>query len=954
VLTGNRLLGRYGGKEGGEYLIANVLFDYTRDYAKTVGRELRFTPQTFPAAVVGTGLAQRRNDRNAPFIRIGAERYYALYISTPQNRDDREDKPEKGQQNQIVSLSSLPDLEGVLKIIETTGICEQNQSVDEPVASVVSVLKVNTYKHQDLHPQPRTGGRPNSQQTRQAQGPANPCGTTTNTPSPLRAHATSAETHQQDGNDNGAASDAASSLSSPISVYSSALRPQSRTGGHPNLQQLRQTQGPTNTCSTTTNTPSPLRAHATLVEPHQQEGPGTKAASPDPDPLPPVGPGRKDRKAPARAEKPMGKGRAPGALVPPHAPESHCTASLSASTAAQPGHEHRPERGGAIERETPEAPLASPNAHSGQKPLSTGTEVEATGDHGEGGNNALLHLLGREARHCDDFEQLLDRARTLNEEFANPMPDEEVATISRSIWDYTNKDFSEGAKVEALNPDPPPRKASARAERREPAGAPVTPQAASPGASAAAQPRSRERRPERIAVLGLDQLWIREPDGAIERSRFDLSPEKACHGLLVALAVREGFTQVWLSEPYATAAGLPHDLNDQAVREGIKHRFASFKGAPSDWKSDRPGCIKPWLNVRTEENEIAIAIPSLAPDTAFGDAKYAETLLRAIGKFRAATKYNFIANPAVVFFNMIRMMHKGPGTLDLTASLAPKDFPAVFKTDGAITRDIWARPLTEEERSCGFVHVFDKNGMYLAAISSLALGFEKPEHVKHPIPFNKDMVGYFKVRITPPASWSALLPHPCFIRPADGTHQWQVAPALNFAHETGCEIDIVEAYLFPKTHRPLEPVYTRLREARAACMEDADEASRIALTAIKQIYTHGIGNLANTTHQNSEKMLNLYRPDWRHCIRSQARANLLRNIDKAGLRPFGIRTDAIYIISPSPDPMVAAGSLRIGKTLRDWKHVKTFPLELLPREFFDDKAAASPQHYLDAIKKIRI
>jgi hypothetical protein len=471
-----------------------------------------------------------------------------------------------------------------------------------------------------------------------------------------------------------------------------------------------------------------------------------------------------------------------------------------------------------------------------------------------------------------------------------------------------------------------------------------------------ARREKKERRPERIAVLGLDELWLLEPDGAIERRPLDLSPEKACQGLLVALAVREGVTQVWLSAPYAAAAGLPHDLDDQAVRDGVKHRFAKFKGAPSDWKSDRPGCIKPWLNVRTGEDALAIVMPSLSPDPGFGSAKDAETMVRAIGKFRAATKFNYIANPAVVFFNMIRAMHRGPGTLDLTASLAPKDFPAVFGTDGAITRDIWVRPLTAEERSGGFIHVFDKNGMYLAAMSSLALGFGVPKHVPHPIQFDKKMVGYFKARITPPASWPATLPHPCFIKLDHdrGTHQWQASPALNFACEIGCKIDIVEAWVFPEKHRPLEPVYVGLRDARTALMEDADEECRIALTVVKQVYANGIGNLANTRHRQSAEMFNLQRPDWRHFIRSQARANLLRNIVKAGLRPFGIRTDAIYIVSTSSDPMVAAGALRIGKTLADWKHVKTLPLDLLPREFFDDRAAASPQRYLDAIKKIRI
>jgi hypothetical protein len=137
-------------------------------------------------------------------------------------------------------------------------------------------------------------------------------------------------------------------------------------------------------------------------------------------------------------------------------------------------------------------------------------------------------------------------------------------------------------------------------------------------------------------------------------------------------------------------------------------------------------------------------------------------------------------------------------------------------------------------------------------------------------------------------------------------------------------------------------------------MEDADEASGIALTVIKQTYTHSIGGFAGTRYRQSAKMLDLQRPDWRHFIISQSRANLLRNIIKAGLSPVGIRTDAIYIVSSSPDPMVAAGALRIGKTLSEWKHVRTLPLTRLPPEYFDERIEANPQRYLDNLNKIEI
>jgi len=58
---------------------------------------------------------------------------------------------------------------------------------------------------------------------------------------------------------------------------------------------------------------------------------------------------------------------------------------------------------------------------------------------GSGRNYKMFAHLGREAHHCDDFEQLLDRAKTLNEEFAEPMAEAEITGIVRSIWKYTSE-----------------------------------------------------------------------------------------------------------------------------------------------------------------------------------------------------------------------------------------------------------------------------------------------------------------------------------------------------------------------------------------------------------------------------------------------------------------------------------------------------------------------------------
>ena len=56
-----------------------------------------------------------------------------------------------------------------------------------------------------------------------------------------------------------------------------------------------------------------------------------------------------------------------------------------------------------------------------------------------GRNNWLFRQLGREAHHCDDFDALLDRARTLNEQFAVPLEETEIVRIARSVWKMTSE-----------------------------------------------------------------------------------------------------------------------------------------------------------------------------------------------------------------------------------------------------------------------------------------------------------------------------------------------------------------------------------------------------------------------------------------------------------------------------------------------------------------------------------
>jgi Bifunctional DNA primase/polymerase, N-terminal/Primase C terminal 1 (PriCT-1) len=51
-------------------------------------------------------------------------------------------------------------------------------------------------------------------------------------------------------------------------------------------------------------------------------------------------------------------------------------------------------------------------------------------------DDTLFRRLLRRAPHCDDFEALLDVARTINMECLPPMTDDEVVHVTRSAWGY--------------------------------------------------------------------------------------------------------------------------------------------------------------------------------------------------------------------------------------------------------------------------------------------------------------------------------------------------------------------------------------------------------------------------------------------------------------------------------------------------------------------------------------
>ena len=512
----------------------------------------------------------------------------------------------------------------------------------------------------------------------------------------------------------------------------------------------------------------------------------------------------------------------------------------------------------------------------------------------------------------------------------------------------------------------------------DPPGAPAVKPSPRGGSS-----RAADRGPDRLAVLDASGdtvcVWVERPHtvGAPTVERVRLAPEDAptpgaCNaGALLALAARLQVSQLWVHPSWARLAGLPMreampKWRDER-RAGVALPFIS--DALADGWDIQPAGLAPWMVGlrRGVWGRYALVYPEWDYTAPWRNAPDGETLLRALVRYRSALGgHAYRYTPAVTGVALLKRLHSGRTALDLAASMTPGDFPPPAREPGTEWDMSYERPLTPDEVRRSHISACDKNAQYLGAVSSLWVGMGKAEHLTASgeasgegngetsselarlvaLAATKDRLpGYWLASIAydPPAGLPSPFTPDGVPAAPDAAPRWLTTPTLELALKVGARVDVREAWVWRERHRPLEPFYQVMRDAREALMGEASgealqhqaqhQASALALAVVKATYRATLGGRFDATWlRASTEPEDLYRPDWRHAVIAQARANFYRAalaVYKAsGLAPIRAVTDCWYypVEAPDSDALAACPApLKRGDGLAGWK-VKVTPL----------------------------
>lgn len=234
----------------------------------------------------------------------------------------------------------------------------------------------------------------------------------------------------------------------------------------------------------------------------------------------------------------------------------------------------------------------------------------------------------------------------------------------------------------------------------------------------------------------------------------------------------------------------------------------------------------------------------------------------------------------------------------------------------------FCRPLTEQEQAQGFLHIYDRNSMYLAAATGAEMGEGAPDYIGTSIDtllaWEKRPTGVWHIIARAPAAPDMRLMEIVSQFMNEG-EQWAYTPAVETFLALGYSVEFVDAWVWRKTHRTLQPWGKLIWDTRQALRSDRarfpnEQGAETARQMIKRLATQGVGWLDLQNDRKKVPTPQWHRPDYKNMIVSLARFRMVLKIlecIKAGYYPVFGYTDGIAFVSDEAAPALAVPGLML-------------------------------------------
>lgn len=340
------------------------------------------------------------------------------------------------------------------------------------------------------------------------------------------------------------------------------------------------------------------------------------------------------------------------------------------------------------------------------------------------------------------------------------------------------------------------------------------------------------------------------------------------HEKLLNLALRGKFGSLWVA-PGSAISMLAREFPD---------RFTS----PTDYidtrfqlNDDAPTCVHMWRRQGSweEKRTIQIFFPEHDPRWRL-EKLSAEDILMAIHTAQNALGLEFQWSPGKTAQILMERMLTGQRATWGRPATFPKGCPVEVVAKNGQKKRLTDLGKFDTSKPL-YLHIYDKNSMYLGACTSAKLGAGSPIHVKGPT-FDASMPGIWRV-----------------------SGVWRWTPELEFLVKCGyvAADGIDEAWIWEESHQSLRAWAEQIWRGIQLCGEN-----RAARGLLKSVYTIGLGWLNVPSNER------WYRPDWWSMIVSGAKAKMQYKM--ASLEAWGFEwvwwdTDEIGFLSNEPDPRKA-------------------------------------------------